>query len=140
MNFYIFMCVYLDIVSIFGTQSVLLWHALLTKRSVLLLYPTDNLNLNNLNINNNNNNDSDEEENNNNNKNSKIETLINLIRAFPLFVFHRQDWSVLRPFVTARYVYIFIFIYLLIFLFIIILFIYIFIYLNLLLIILFYLN
>ncbi|KAH7826623.1 putative FAM45 family protein [Monocercomonoides exilis] len=60
-----------DVTDMFGVQSILLWHALLTKRSVLV-------------------------------KSDNLGKLLNLIRAFPLFVFHRQDWTMLRPFITAH--------------------------------------
>lgn len=56
----------------FGIQSLLFWHAMLTKRSILL-------------------------------KSNNLTSLQNLIRAFPLFIFHRQDWTMLRPFITAQF-------------------------------------
>jgi hypothetical protein len=60
-----------DVTAIFGISSILLWHALLTKRTVLVKGP-------------------------------HIGQLLSIIRAFPLFAFHRQDWSILRPYITAH--------------------------------------
>lgn len=31
----------------------------------------------------------------------KLGLLLKLIRAFPLFSFHRQDWDILRPYVVC---------------------------------------
>lgn len=32
----------------------------------------------------------------------KLGLLLKLIRAFPLFAFHRQDWDILRPYVVCN--------------------------------------
>ncbi|KAK2949478.1 putative DENN domain-containing protein 10 [Blattamonas nauphoetae] len=59
-----------DVTSLFGVSSIFFWHALITRRSVLV-------------------------------KSNSTPALLTLLRAFPLFVFHRQDWSILHPFITA---------------------------------------
>ncbi|KAJ4459550.1 putative FAM45 family protein [Paratrimastix pyriformis] len=58
-----------DLTGPFGGEAVLLWHAALTCRSVLIYAPS-------------------------------IPQLLSLLRAFPLLAFHRQNWELLRPYVT----------------------------------------
>lgn len=59
-----------DISNRFGKHTLLLWHALLTRRSLLI-------------------------------KGTNTLQLLDFVRALPLLAFHRQDWSILRPLITA---------------------------------------
>eukprot|EP01116_Phalansterium_solitarium_P024044 TRINITY_DN8689_c0_g1_i2.p1 TRINITY_DN8689_c0_g1~~TRINITY_DN8689_c0_g1_i2.p1 ORF type:complete len:353 (+),score=114.19 TRINITY_DN8689_c0_g1_i2:893-1951(+) len=57
------------VVNLFGEEVILLWHAIVLKKRVVVV-------------------------------SSKLSALLQLIRAFPLFAFHRGNWNFLRPYVT----------------------------------------
>ena len=64
-------CSLSEIVALFGQESILLWHAMLLKKRIVVL-------------------------------GSNAAHVQRLVRALPLLVWHRRDWSILRPHVQLE--------------------------------------